>query len=80
MKQKGEKMEPHPPQITKVDCKKNVSSEKKQQRLLALCLFLCNFLLEWEKKKGVGLNRESNPGLSYPKGEFYHLTIEPLHF
>ena len=32
------------------------------------------------EKKGVGLNRESNPGLSYPKGEFYHLTIEPLHF
>ena len=41
--------------------------------------------LETKKKKNVikkfkkrtGRNRESNPGLSHPKREFYHLTISP---
>ena len=26
-----------------------------------------------------GLCRESNPGLPYPKREFYHLTTKPIH-
>ena len=30
--------------------------------------------------KNVGLHGESNPGLSHPKREFYHLTIEPSFF
>ena len=41
-----------------------------------------NFLLfvpnKFQLRQKIGLDRESNPGLSHPKREFYHLTIEPI--